>query len=237
MHACLTAAVINHCLEDYWRNVLVWAHSPVYLTGCSNSNVRWGAQTARPRSAGSKQSSARSLSFGRWPRRCVCWDICCRGFLPVWPSQNVRLLEFKSVVNSHNEKLFKLLRHIIPLARSGLSAQLILQIWGPATGGSWAPGSAARPCGGFNSRTYIHNRDFYLSPFPHPCVITPPASLLKWMEVRTFHILHQRTNMLVVIVTAVKSELVPGNRHPNCQAVAVKTNQEKGTSGRWFKVV
>lgn len=101
--------------------------------------------------------------------------------------------------------------------------------------GIWAPGSAARPSGGFYRRMYIHNRDFYLSPFPYPCVITPPASLLKWMEVRTFHIFHRWTNILVVIVTAVKSELVPSNQHPNF--TAVKTNQEKGTCGGWSEVL
>lgn len=42
MHACLTAAVINHRLADYWRNVLVWADSPVYLrTVGLNSGVGW----------------------------------------------------------------------------------------------------------------------------------------------------------------------------------------------------
>lgn len=50
MHACLTAVVINHRLADYWRNVLVWADSPVYLRTVGwNFNVRWtstGVQTA-----------------------------------------------------------------------------------------------------------------------------------------------------------------------------------------------
>ena len=42
MHACLTAAVINHRLADYWRNVLVWADSPVYLR-----TVGWNSGVGR----------------------------------------------------------------------------------------------------------------------------------------------------------------------------------------------
>lgn len=47
-----------------------------------------------------------------------------------------RLLEFKSVVNSHNEKLFQLVQHIILAVQLQARAQLLLQISPPATGGA-----------------------------------------------------------------------------------------------------
>lgn len=139
MHACLTAAVINHCLEDYWRNVLVWAHSPVYLTGCSELQCKMNWHRCASSTASQHRLKAilsqESIFWLMAGLRCALGyllsRVCSSDLHRMWS-----LLEFESVVHSHYEKLFTLVQNMLLAVQSSGSKPLLLQISGPATRGA-----------------------------------------------------------------------------------------------------
>lgn len=178
MHACLTAAVINHCLEDYWRNVLVWAHSLVYLTGCSELQCKMN----RHRCASSTASQHRAVLY----QESIFWLLtvllCVLGYLlsRVCSSDLHRMwgpLEFESAVNSHNEKLFKLAQHIILAGHSQAGPTCFCRYRHRPLGAlrttNGACGAAGTPAGGIDIRPQqFLIATFFLPPFPRPCVNT-----------------------------------------------------------------
>lgn len=183
MHACLTAAVINHCLEDYWRNVLVWAHSLVYLTGCSELQCKMN----RHRCTASQHRAILYQESIFWLLTAL---LCVLGYLlsRVCSSDLHRMwgpLEFESAINSHNEKLFKLSAAHYPGWPFTGSTQLLLQISGPATRGATGNKRSFWCCWNtswwhqYTSITVSHRYFLFASISTTMCEYGPQASSLK----------------------------------------------------------